>query len=130
MTENKINKFIEEHFEKSNFASMSPEEQHIEAVSMAKAIMDKTFVLPLDMLESLLPVGTYLKTSLRIMPDGSYNKKPLDPDYYKKYFDDKLRGVKIECPKCGITVGKGKIARHYSTKICMKGQAERLEKKE
>jgi len=92
--------------------------------------MEKTFVLPLDMLESMLPVGTYLKTSARIMPNGKYNKNPLDPDYYKKYFAEKLKGVKIECPRCGISIGKCKIARHYTTKLCTMVHAERMKHKE
>ena len=84
------------------------------------------------MLESIsIPEGSVLKKkSARLMPDGSYNKKPLDPEYYKKYWQEKLL-IKIECPRCGIFTGKGKMSRHYTSGLCIKKtQARLLEKAE
>ena len=73
----KINKFIEEEYHKCNFMSLTPDEQHTQTLAMVKKIMEQTFVLPLDMLESIsIPEGSVLKKkSARLMPDGSYNKK-------------------------------------------------------
>ena len=62
----------------------------------------------------------------RHLPNGKYNNKPLDPDYYKKYWKANLASVKVECPRCGVLTGKCQSARHYSTKVCMKAHAERL----
>ena len=80
------------------------------------------------MLESIsIPEGSVLKKkSKRLMPDGTYNKKPLDPDYYKNYWKTKLASVKVECPRCGTLTGKCKIARHYTTALCIQKTQDRI----
>ena len=35
-------------------------------------------------------------------PDGTYNKKPLDPNYFKNYYQTNLE-TSIKCPDCGRT---------------------------
>jgi hypothetical protein len=55
----------------------------------------------------------------RQLSNGKYNHKPLDPEYFKKYWQEKLL-IHIECPRCGKLTGKGKISRHYKTLVCIK----------
>ena len=54
----------------------------------------------------------------RWKPDGTYDKKPLDPDYFKNYFQANLK-TPIECPDCGKTItSKSTLAKHRNTNIC------------
>ena len=53
-------------------------------------------------------------------PDGSYNKCPNDPDYFKKYYKEKLKQP-IECSLCGKKLAdKTNLSRHQKTKTCIK----------
>ena len=53
-------------------------------------------------------------------PDGSYNKCPNDPDYFKKYYKEKLKHP-IECSLCGKKLAdKTNLSRHQKTKLCIK----------
>lgn len=58
----------------------------------------------------------------RHLPDGTYNNKPLDPDYFKKYYMEKTKG-KVQCSCCGSMVEKSGIARHKRSSICAKKSA-------
>ena len=41
------------------------------------------------------------KPSSRLDPEtGKYNNNPLDPNYFKTYFQEKTKGVSVECPHC------------------------------
>jgi len=37
------------------------------------------------------------QTNTRWQPDGAYNKKPLDPNYFSKYYQQKLK-IPFTCP--------------------------------
>ena len=37
----------------------------------------------------------------RHLPDGSYNSKPFDPRYFKKYCQERVKGRPVECVRCG-----------------------------
>ena len=65
----------------------------------------------------------------RRMPDGSYNNKPLDPEYFKKYWQEKLT-IHVECPRCGKFTGKGKMFRHFKSASCIKKTLALTEKKD
>ena len=53
----------------------------------------------------------------RIQEDGTYNDKPLDPEYFKLY----ARGhamVKVVCPLCQSTVNRQELNLHQQRPIC------------
>jgi hypothetical protein len=54
-------------------------------------------------------------TSWRRRPDGTYNKAPLDPDYYKKYMAEV-----IKCPLCSVLTSRGHLSRHTRSAFCSK----------
>ena len=57
-------------------------------------------------------------TSTRWKPDGTYNKKPLDPEYFTKYYHNKL-STPFKCPDCGRTISsKSNLSKHRQTHIC------------
>ena len=57
-------------------------------------------------------------TAGRRRPDGTYNKSPIDPDYYKKYMSEP-----IKCPLCFPITSRGHLNRHNKTMICKKVQS-------
>ena len=56
----------------------------------------------------------------RFNSDGSINTKPLDPDLFKNYYIEKLKGVNVICTNCGISAPKPHIARHMKSLKCKK----------
>lgn len=55
----------------------------------------------------------------RWLPDGKYNDKPLDVDYFKKYWRIHSQ-VPIICPICDSHLKcRDKIKRHEATKKCI-----------
>ena len=58
-------------------------------------------------------------TSTRWKPDGTYDKRPLDPEYFSKYYQKKL-STPFTCPECGRTItSKSNLSKHRQTKKCM-----------
>ena len=54
-------------------------------------------------------------TSTRWQPDGTYDKKPLDPKYFQKYYQKKLT-TPFTCPDCGRTISrKSNLSKHRQT---------------
>ena len=52
--------------------------------------------------------------------DGSYDSKPLDPDYFNKYYKKNLC-TQLDCPKCGKKLSsKSNLAKHQKTIRCQK----------
>ena len=49
----------------------------------------------------------------RYKEDGTYDGRPLDPEYFKKYMI-----VKVPCPNCGVEVSRGHLSRHKTRKPC------------
>jgi hypothetical protein len=47
--------------------------------------------------------------------------KPLDPDYFNKYYQDK--NIMVPCVHCNKMVGKLKMSRHFETKGCQLAQS-------
>ena len=62
----------------------------------------------------------------RRLPDGSYNNKPSDPNYFKNYFH--TAGSELTtCYRCGTTCRKNYLCAHTKTKKCWKEMAKRSE---
>ena len=66
-----------------------------------------------------------------ILEDGSkkYNKKPLDPLYFSKYYD-KIRkekeGAVVCCDRCNRTTTLGHMIRHQKSQYCVKRYNENI----
>lgn len=56
-----------------------------------------------------------------------YNKKPLDPEYAKRYYHNR-QIIPIACPLCGTVVNRTQMKRHQTGKRC-KAVCEFLAKK-
>jgi hypothetical protein len=50
--------------------------------------------------------------------DGIPNSKPIDPDYFNKYYHTNL-AVKIPCVHCYEMISKSKMNQHLQSKKCM-----------
>jgi hypothetical protein len=59
-----------------------------------------------------------MRESKRIKEDGTYNLKPLDPEYFKKYYH--AHKVSIQCECCDKYVDKYKLNKHKRSKYCTK----------
>jgi len=51
-------------------------------------------------------------------PDGIPNSKPLDKEYFNKYYQNNL-AVKIQCDHCGEMISKSKFKQHTMTNKCI-----------
>jgi hypothetical protein len=49
----------------------------------------------------------------RYRDDGSYDNRPIDREYFKKYMN-----VRVPCPNCGVQVPRGHVSRHKKAKPC------------
>jgi ribosomal protein L24 len=45
---------------------------------------------------------------------------PKDPDYYKNYYAEKLKGTEIPCPRCGVMYSKVNLTNHKRTNKCVR----------
>ena len=69
--------------------------------------------------QSSNPQNPPITTSTRWKPDGTYDKKPLDPNYFSKYYQKKL-STPFTCPDCGRTItSKSNLSKHRQTIRCM-----------
>ena len=62
-----------------------------------------------------------------------YNKRPTDPLYYQKYYDEvrkEKEAVVITCELCHRRIACGHIRRHQRTNICKKFYNLRLSNEE
>jgi len=58
----------------------------------------------------------------RHLPDGRYNKEPLDPEYYKKYYHIRYC-EKYTCGICGKTLANSqKVKSHEKSTFCLKAK--------
>ena len=54
--------------------------------------------------------------------DGTYDKKPLDPNYVCKYYQKNLKEPFV-CPDCGRTISsKSNLSKHRKTNVCKRHQ--------
>ena len=83
-------------------------------------VFDDVFDAMVQALNTETPSTTPTAKMTRRNPDGTYNKKPLDEDYFKKYYQQNL-STPITCPDCGKTVSsKSNLSKHRNTSICKK----------
>jgi inhibitor of KinA sporulation pathway (predicted exonuclease) len=69
--------------------------------------------------QSSNPHNTPPTTSTRWQPDGTYDKKPLDPKYFQKNYQKKL-APPFTCPECGRTISsKSNLSKHRQTRVCI-----------
>ena len=65
-----------------------------------------------------------IQTSTRWKPDGTYDSKPLDPEYFSKYYQKKL-STPFKCPDCGRTISsKSNLSKHRQTNVCMRNRCQ------
>ncbi len=51
-------------------------------------------------------------------PDGIPNSKPIDKEYFNKYYQKNL-ALKISCDHCGELISKCKMNQHLKSNKCM-----------
>ena len=57
---------------------------------------------------------------IREKPDGTYDSKPNDPNYFQNYYQKNLK-TPFTCLDCGRTISsKSNLSKHRHTKICEK----------
>jgi hypothetical protein len=67
-------------------------------------------------------------TSTRWQPDGTYDKNPLDPKYFQKYYQKKLT-TPFTCPDCGRTISrKSNLSKHRQTNRYMDSRPHNIVK--
>ena len=59
------------------------------------------------------------KKPVRHLEDGTYNPKPLDKQYFNKYYHAKIYN-RINCPLCNRETSKQKLSTHQISKLCLK----------
>ena len=55
----------------------------------------------------------------RYKDDGTYDNKPLDPNYFRTYYHTK-GSEQVECPTCGYQCKRNYLYRHSKTDKCIK----------
>ena len=58
-----------------------------------------------------------------INSDDSIERKPQgpkDPDYFKKYYQLKNKGVLVPCPRCHKETSKVNLSKHMKRNSCLK----------
>ena len=69
------------------------------------------------------PNNTPRNTQSRWRPDGTYDKKPLDDEYFKNYYQKELK-IPFKFPDCGRTISsKSNLSKHRQTKVCMNNRS-------
>ena len=75
-----------------------------------------------QMVEALNPETVQeppIQASTRWKPDGTYDRKPLDPEYFSKCYQKKL-STPFKCADCGRTISsKSNVSKHRQTNICI-----------
>jgi hypothetical protein len=46
--------------------------------------------------------------------------RPKDPEYFRQYYHDKVKGLIIICPCCGTETVRASLTNHKKTKACKK----------
>jgi len=52
--------------------------------------------------------------------DGKYKSGPLDPEYFKKYWQ---KMEKVQCDQCCRIVLTGKLTQHKKSAVCLRNKA-------
>jgi hypothetical protein len=62
--------------------------------------------------------------------DGTYNRKPKDPNYFNNYWHEKrkfIANLKIECEYCQKLTMKRNYLRHQQNKKCIEAKNKQME---
>ena len=57
------------------------------------------------------------KAEWRYNEDGTYNNKPTSAVYFREYYRENIAS-RVACDICGRIVGKQKLDKHKTSKIC------------
>ena len=78
-----------------------------------------------EMVEALYHPRTPNNTptnNIRWRPDGTYDKKPLNPNYFKDYYQKNLK-TPIACPDCEKMIrNRTNLSKHQKTNICIRNR--------
>ena len=66
------------------------------------------------MAESSLDVSNKRRAEWRYLENGKYDKRPIDPNYFKNYM-----ALKVECPNCSKMILRGDLSKHKKRPICI-----------
>ena len=94
-----------------------PENKRTLFIDMIKTMIDNETDIPKPIEKR--PRGRP-RLETRTIINGKYDSKPLDKDYHKKYYLEKIQGTKIMCPGCSREVPKTNLSRHMRTNNCVK----------
>ena len=65
-----------------------------------------------------------IQCSTKWQPDGTYDKTPLDPNYFSKSYQKKLSKT-FQCLDCGRMISsKSNLSKHRQTNVCMKNRCQ------
>ena len=81
-----------------------------------------------EMVEVLHQPISYEQTPQRTRRrgDGTYDGKPLDPNYFQNCYRNNLPKP-FKCPDCGRTISsKTNLSKHRQTKVCEKNRNQRF----
>ena len=79
---------------------------------------DDVFDDMMNELHSIKSLSRVNANTSRWNDDGTYDKKPLDPQYFCKYYQKNLKEPFV-CPDCGRTISsKSNLSKHRKTNVC------------
>ena len=88
--------------------------------------LPKTVETPVETPDDVPTVITKKKNSpalWRHNADGSYNNKPNDPEYFKKYYQEKIKGKPHTCEFClSVLSQPSKLPRHLRSAKCLRAR--------
>ena len=90
---------------------MDSEERKAHTLNMVKAVMECIVGKPI-VFQHLMEQKPIVKKKarpinpLRHRDDGTYNTHSLDPEYNRKYYNEKLKGITVKCPCCDLELFK------------------------
>ena len=73
----------------------------------------KEYYFKILMAESSVDVSNKRRAEWRYLENGKYDKRPIDPNYFKNYM-----ALKVECPNCSKMILRGDLSKHKKRPIC------------
>jgi hypothetical protein len=124
-----MDEFIKSKFIESKFESLSPEERQAHTLSVVKSLMECIVGNTINFINIGVKAGaidapvvvkkkTRPKNPIRHRADGTYNSHSLVPDYNSTYYEQKTKGVKVNCSCCGLELLKSNYSKHKKSLKC------------
>ena len=124
-----MDEFIKSKFIESKFESLSPEERQAHTLYVVKSLMECIVGNTINFINIGVKAGaidapvvvkkkTRPKNPLRHRADGTYNSHSLVPDYNSTYYEQKTKGVKVNCSCCGLELLKSNYSKHKKSLKC------------